>query len=141
MRTLATFVGLSALLASTAVAQIGSPRQQQAPPADSWMTIDSLAAALSLTAEQRAAVAPHLTELNAVMKEASDERQQMRNEMGSANQANRQEAFAAMRDRFQAMQARIDAKQGQIRALLTASQQTAFDALAKPQLTRQRPPR
>jgi predicted nucleic acid-binding Zn-ribbon protein len=140
MRSALAVLGIAALLAAPTTGQIRGQRQTQQPTPDAWMTIDSLATVLELTADQRDAVAPQLTELNDVMKQASEQRTQLRSQM-SAGERPSPEAFTAMREQMAAMQEQIDEHYGAIRALLSATQQAAFDALQKPTLMRAGPGR
>jgi Spy/CpxP family protein refolding chaperone len=140
---------LLAIVASPALAQdpgaMGPPRRFQPPP-DHWMTIDSLAQALSLTADQKTKVAQPYTALNGVMHDAAARRQAMRQQMGSFVPG--QEPTPEMRARMDSVRAEMEGFQAEadqwvaaIRNLLTPAQQTKFDALQKPQLVRRGPPR
>ena len=144
---------LLAVIATPAFAQdpgaAGAPRRF-APPPDHWMTIDSLAQAVGLTADQKTKVTQPYTALNGVMKDAAARRQAIRQQMqGSFVQG--QEPSPEMRAKMDSVRAEMEGFQAEadqwlaaIRNLLTPAQQTKFDALAKPQLTRPRgggPPR
>jgi hypothetical protein len=138
----------SVLLAPAAMAQqpgMGGGRGF-GPPPDHWMTLDSVAQAVALTADQRAKVAPHYDELNAVMKKAADRRNAFRASMGGGMGQMTPEQREAMRPKMdslrtelEAMQAEADTHYGAIRAALTPAQQTKFDALPKPQVAMRRP--
>ncbi len=117
------------------------------PPPDHWLTIDSLAQAVGLTADQRAKVAPHYAELNTVVKKGADRRVAFRQSMGGSMGAMTPEQREAMRPKMDSMrtemdglQAQADMHYGAIRALLTAAQQAKFDALPKPRVAMRRPP-
>lgn len=114
------------------------------PPPDHWMTLDSLAQAVGLTAEQRGRVAEPYGALNGVMRDAAQRRRAMR-EQAQASLAGRtpqdlsEAERAAMRARFdsarvemEGYQAEVDMWHGTIRNLLTGDQQARFDALARP---------
>jgi Spy/CpxP family protein refolding chaperone len=107
------------------------------------MTIDSLGAALNLTAAQRAKIAPSYDSLGAVMKDAATKRQAFRQQMQSGGFQPGQEPTPEMRARFdsirtqmQEFQTEADKWIASIRNNLTPDQQTKFDALPKPQLAR-----
>jgi len=140
---------LLAVVATPAFAQdpgAGGPRRF-APPPDHWMTIDSLAQAVGLTADQKTKVTQPYTALNGVMKDAAARRQAIRQQMqGSFVQG--QEPSPEMRAKMDSVRAEMEGFQAEadqwlaaIRNLLTPAQQAKFDALAKPQLTRRGPPR
>ena len=141
---------LLAVIATPAFAQdpgaAGAPRRF-APPPDHWMTIDSLAQAVGLTADQKTKVTQPYTALNGVMKDAAARRQAIRQQMqGSFVQG--QEPSPEMRAKMDSVRAEMEGFQAEadqwlaaIRNLLTPAQQAKFDALAKPQLTRRGPPR
>src|SRR6185312_8436462 len=152
-RVARTVVLLLAIVASPALAQdpgaMGGQRRFQPPP-DHWMTIDSLAQAVGLTADQKPKVAQPYTALNGVMHDAAARRQAIRQQMQGSFVPG-QEPTPEMRARMDSVRAEMEGFQAEadqwlaaIRNLLTPAQQTKFDALAKPQLTRPRgggPPR
>ena len=114
------------------------------PPPDHWMTIDSLAQAVGLTATQRGRVAEPYTALNGVMREAAEHRRAVHEAMqvalaGRSPQELSEAERGALRARFdgsrpelEGYQADVDLWHGTIRNLLTAGQQAKFDALPKP---------
>jgi len=140
---------LLAVMATPAFAQdpgAGAPRRF-APPPDHWMTIDSLAQAVGLTADQKTKVTQPYTALNGVMKDAAARRQAIRQQMQGSFVPG-QEPSPEMRAKMDSVRAEMDGFQAEadqwlaaIRNLLTPAQQAKFDALAKPQLTRRGPPR
>ena len=141
---------LLAIVASPALAQDPGAMGRQSrfqPPPDHWMTIDSLAQALTLTADQKTKVGQPYTALNGVMHDAAARRQAIRQQMqGSFVQG--QEPTPEMRARMDSVRAEMEGFQAEadqwvaaIRNLLTPAQQTKFDALQKPQLARRGPPR
>jgi len=149
-RVARTVVLLLAIVASPALAQdpgaMGGQRRFQAPP-DHWMTIDSLAQAVGLTADQKPKVAQPYTALNGVMHDAAARRQAIRQQMQGSFVPG-QEPTPEMRARMDSVRAEMEGFQAEadqwlaaIRNLLTPAQQTKFDALQKPQLTRRGPPR
>jgi hypothetical protein len=140
---------LLALCAAPALAQepspMGGPRRFP-PPADHWMTLDSLAEAVGLTADQKTKVVQPYTALNGVMRDVAARRQALRQRMqGSFTPG--QEPTPEVRARMDSVRAEMEGFQPEadqwlaaIRNLLTPAQQTKFDALPKPQFVR-RPPR
>jgi len=149
-RVARTVVLLLAIVASPALAQdpgaMGGQRRFQPPP-DHWMTIDSLAQAVGLTADQKPKVAQPYTALNGVMHDAAARRQAIRQQMQGSFVPG-QEPTPEMRARMDSVRAEMEGFQAEadqwlaaIRNLLTPAQQTKFDALQKPQLTRRGPPR
>lgn len=140
---------LLAIVASPAFAQEpGAPRQQRRfqPPPDHWMTIDSLAQALTLTADQKTKVAQPYTALNGVMRDVAARRQALRQQMqgsfvpGQEPTPEMRARMDSVRTEMEGFQAEADQWLAAIRNLLTPAQQTKFDALPKPQFIR-RPPR
>jgi len=136
----------SVLLVPAALAQ--QPGMgRMGPPPDHWMTLDSLAQALGLTADQQPKVAAHYAELNAVIKKAADRRMAARQSMGNAMGQMTPQQREAMRPKMDSMrtvmeglQHEADEHYGAIRSLLTAEQQAKFDALPKPVVAMRRPP-
>jgi len=135
-------LSLAALLAAPAAAQ--GFRQ---PPPDHWMTLDSLVAAVGLTAAQKDQVAKPYASLNGVMKDAADLRIRFRQEMMSKTGGQMptpeqrqamQPALDSMRTQLQQKQDQVDGFYQQIRGLLTSTEQPKFDALAKPSVLPQR---
>src|SRR2546428_9923871 len=83
MRRMLAVALSSVLLVPAALAQQpGMGGGRMAPPPDHWLTLDSLAQAVGLTADQRPKVAAHYDELNAVIKKAADLRILFRQSMG-----------------------------------------------------------
>src|SRR5438093_12826643 len=83
------------------------------PPPDHWMTMDSLAQAVGLTADQRAKVAPHYAELNTVVKKAADRRAAFRASMGGSMGQMTPEQREAMRPKRDPMRPELDGRQQQ----------------------------
>lgn len=117
------------------------------PLPDHWFTLDSLAALLGLTAEQRAKVSDPYNALNAVLKQAANRRAALRGSMRRPDRAPDEmtaEERQAMRARidsvraeFEALQAEADEWHLTIRNLLAPEQQAKFDALPKPRVFRE----
>lgn len=145
---------LLSLIVSPALAQDQGPTggRRFPPPPDHWMTIDSLAQAVNLTADQKTKVSQPYTALNGVMKDAAARRQAIRQQMQASGAAGSftpgQEPSPEMRAKMDSVRAEMEGFQAEadqwyiaIRNLLTPAQQAKFDALPKPQLTRRGPPR
>ena len=133
-----------AVAASAGAQQPGAagPVRRVQPPPDHWMTIDSLAQAVGLSAEQKAKVTPAYTALNGVMKDAAARRQAIRQQMQGSFVPG-QEPTPEMRARMDSVRAEMEGFQAEadqwlaaIRNNLTPDQQAKFDALPKPQLAR-----
>ena len=140
---------LLALVGTPALAQepgaMGGQRRFPPPP-DHWMTIDSLAEAVGLTADQKTKVVPPYTALNGVMRDVAARREALRQQM-QGRFIPGMEPTPAMRARMDSVRAEMEGFQAEadqwlaaIRNLLTPAQRTKFDALPKPQFIR-RPPR
>ena len=148
--TIAAAVLLTTLaLPALAQTPTGPGQRRFQPPPDHWMTIDSLAQALSLTADQQAKVTPPYTALNGVLRDAAARRQAMREQMrggfqpGQLPSPEMRARMDSARAEFDGFQAEADEWLAAIRNLLTAAQQAKFDALPKPVVAmrmRQPPP-
>jgi cytochrome c556 len=142
---------LLALCATPALAQdpgaMGGGQRRFQPPPDHWMTIDSLAQAVGLTADQTAKVAQPYTALNGVMRDAAARRQAIRQQMqgtfvpGMPPTPEIRARMDSVRVEMEGFQAEADQWLAAIRNLLTPAQQPKFDALSKPQIARRGPPR
>ena len=145
-------LAVMAALATSARAQgpggTGGMSQRPQLP-DHWMTLDSLNAALELTAEQKPKVTPHYDALNGVLKAGAAKRTAMRSRMGGGGPASMQEMTdeqrQAMRARMDSLRAELQPLQDEatqhlqaIRAVLTPAQQAKFDALPVPTVMPQR---
>lgn len=137
-RAIETFLAVTLAVASTTLAQggaMGGGGMRQMPP-DHWITADSLAQAVGGDSTLTARVAPHLAEVDKILKSAADERQKMFAGMqgggGPPDPATRQALMA----KLQEFQTALDSHLKMVRDLLDAKQQTAFDALQKPMLRR-----
>jgi len=122
----------------------GMGQRTQLP--DHWMTLDSLSAAVGLTAEQQAAVTGPYNALNSVLKQGAAKRAGMRQGMGGGPamggmQEMTDEQRQAMRARMDSLRAELQPLQDEaeqyyqaIGAALTAEQQPKFDALPRPRV-------
>ena len=137
-------------LASPALAQTpptgepGAPRRFQPPP-DHWMTIDSLSQAVGISAAERIKITPAYTALNGVLKDAAARRQAIRQQFQASGFTPGQEPTPEMRARMDSIRTEMEGFQAEadqwyaaIRNNLTPTQQTKFDALAKPMVFRPR---
>jgi hypothetical protein len=142
MRSLGTALAALSFLAGPLVAQ--QRGQGFPPPPDHWLTLDSLAAAIRLDAAQRTAVADPYRALNAVLKQAADQRAELRRRsegqprpMSPADMTPEMRArFDSVRAGFEAMQDEADQWYMMIRNLLRSDQLARFDALPKPMVSR-----
>jgi LTXXQ motif family protein len=143
-----TLAAIALLVVATAVpgrAQDPGPRRF-APPPDHWMTLDSLAQAVGLTADQRTKITPPYNALNGVMKDAAARRTAIRQQMqgsfqpGSAPSPEMRARMDSVRAEMEGFQAEADQWYAAIRNQLTAEQQAKFDALPKPVLVLRRRP-
>jgi hypothetical protein len=128
-RMLGTLFALTVASASVALAQGGGMRM--APP-DHWITADSLAQAVGGGTAVAQKAAPHLAEVDKVMKAAAEERSKMMSGGGRPDQA----TMDAMRAKGAEWQKSIDEHLKMIRDGLDEKQQAAFDALQKPTMMR-----
>jgi hypothetical protein len=148
MRSLAAVALFVLTAAGPALGQDSPPGGRRfPPPPDHWMTADSLAQAVGLTAEQKSKVAQPYAALNSVMRDVAARRQALRQRMQGSFVPG-QEPTPEMRARMDSVRAEMEGFQAEadqylaaIRDLLKPEQQAKFDALSKPQLTRRGPPR
>ena len=143
-----TLAAIALLVVSTAVpgrAQDAGARRFQPPP-DHWMTLDSLAQAVGLTADQKTKVAQPYNALNGVMKDAAARRAAVRQQMqgsfqpGSAPSPEMRARMDSVRGEMEGFQAEADQWYAAIRNQLTPDQQPKFDALPKPVVAMRRRP-
>ena len=132
-RMLGTLFALTVASASVALAQ-GGGGMRMAPP-DHWITADSLAKAVGGDAAVAQKAAPHLAEVDKIMKSAVEERSKM---MPAGGGRPDQAAMDAMRAKGAEWQKAIDEHLKMIRDGLNEKQQAAFDALQKPTMMRGR---
>jgi hypothetical protein len=133
-RMLGVFFAMTVAIASMALAQGGGGMGggRMAPP-DHWITADSLSKAVGGDAALGSKVAPHLAEVDKIMKQAVADRMKM---MPAGGGRPDQETMQAMRAKMQDYQTQVDSHLKMIRDGLDAKQQAAFDALQKPMLMR-----
>lgn len=135
MRQVFMLLTATALMAGPALAQRGPGE----PPPDHWLTVDSLLEIVQITAEQRDTITQHYELLNEVVKEAAEQRQALRAEMGGGRPGpGARERFMEFRQKLQVMQQQIDEHYAAIQNLLTDQQRERFDALPKPRVMFQR---
>lgn len=130
-------IAILLMLPATAAAQSGSPIP------DHWLTLETLSSQLSLSPEQVTAVSEPYAALNAALQQASNRREELRaahsgthgvNQMSDAQRQALRDELAAVNTEFAGRQSEVDNLLASIRALLTADQQTQFDALQKPRV-------
>jgi hypothetical protein len=124
----------------------GTGQRRFQPLPDHWLTLDSLAQAVGLTAAQKTKITPAYTALNGVMKDAAARREAIRQQMQGSFIPGQEPTpeMRARRDSIRVEMAGFQAEADQwlaaIRNQLTPEQQTKFDALPKPVFIG-RPPR
>ena len=137
MRLLAHAAALLLVLPGAATAQ------DRAPFPDHWLTLDSLADALALSAEERAQVSGPYADLNAVLQQAVQRREELKeafkttgrvSQMSAGDREALQARLTTVREEYEGRQAELERRFAAIRAQLTPAQQARFDALAKPRL-------
>jgi hypothetical protein len=130
------FACFAALALSTASLSAQGPGQFQPPP-DHWISLDSLATVLNLSADQRKAVAPHQAAIDSIVHAAAEQRAQMRAQMqgggGPPSEADRAR-FADMRTKFQDMQTAAEHHLDELKALLTDQQNAKLAELREIQI-------
>ena len=136
------YVGALAALVSLPTMAISQSRKHVAPP-ERWMTSESLASALGLSEEQSAGTSDSYAAINQVLADATSKREQHkakfhgRKKVIDMSENERKDVtteLRAIRAEYDERQADLDARLSTFRSLLTAEQQTRFDALAKPRL-------
>jgi hypothetical protein len=137
MRLLAHAAALLLVLPGAATAQ------DRAPFPDHWLTLDSLSDALALRAEERAQVSGAYADLNAVLQQAVQRREELKENFRTTGRVvlmsdGEREALKArlktVAEEYEGRQADLDRRFAALRAQLTPAQQARFDALAKPRL-------
>jgi hypothetical protein len=133
---LAALFAMTVASASAALAQnsgnMGGGMGRMGPPPEHWITADSLAKAVGGDASVAQKAAPHLAEVDKVMKQAADER----SKAFAGGQRPDQATMQAFRAKAEDWQKSVDEHLKAIRDGLDAKQQAAFDALQKPQMMR-----
>ena len=109
-----------------------------APPPNHWMTMDSVAQALTLTAAEKTAIQPQYDSINAILMRASAIRDSVRAGMQSGG-GDPRAAMAAARPMMQSLQEQEDALIKEIHGKLSAAAAAKLDAAPPPRVMRQRP--
>ena len=134
---------LSAAAAALLVFPGVAAAQGQSPFPDIWLTLDAFAGQLALTAEQRASVEAPLAEVNAVLRRATQRREELLvefrdnprvSQMSENERRALEERLQTIRADYEGRQAELDQWLAALRAQLTPAQQASFDALQKPRL-------
>lgn len=128
-------VALLAGATTSLAAQGGGMRMQ--PPPNHWMTMDSVAQALSLTAAEKTAIQPQYDSINAVLMRAQTVRDSLRSSMQPGGDM--RAAFAAARQLMQPLQDQEDALVKEIHGKVSAAAAAKLDAAPPPRVLRQRP--
>jgi hypothetical protein len=145
MRSLVA-VALCTIVSAGAVLGQDPGARRFLPPPDHWMTLDSLAEAVGLTADQKTKVAQPYNALNGVMKDAAARRMALRQQRpgsfqpGSAPSPEMRARMDSVRAEMDGFQAEADQWYASIRNQLTPVQQAKFDALPKPVVAMRRRP-
>ncbi|HKV70428.1 MAG TPA: hypothetical protein VJN62_04230 [Gemmatimonadales bacterium] len=108
-----------------------------APPPNHWMTMDSVAQALSLTAAEKSAIQPQYDSINAILARAAAIRDSMRANIQPGGDM--RSAFAAARQLMQPLQEAEDALIKEIHGKVSSAAGAKLDAAPPPRVMRQRP--
>jgi hypothetical protein len=112
-------------------------QRQFAPPPNHWMTMDSVAAALSLTAAEKTAIQPQYDSINAILMRASAIRDSLRANMPPGGDM--RSAMAAGRAMMQPLQEQEDALMKEIHGKISTAAAAKLDAAPPPRVMRGRP--
>jgi len=107
------------------------------PPPNHWMTMDSVAQALSLTAAEKTAIQPQYDSINAILMRAQAVRDSLRANMPAGGDM--RAAFASARQLMQPLQDQEDALLKEIHGKVSAAAAGKLDAAPPPRVIRQRP--
>ena len=107
------------------------------PPPNHWLTMDSVAQALSLTAAERTAIGPQYDSINAILMRAQTVRDSIRSHFQGGGDF--RAMMAAARQVLQPLQDQEDALVKEIRAKISAAAAAKLDAAPPPRVLRQRP--
>jgi hypothetical protein len=131
----ALLAGATTALAAQGGGGMGGMRMP--PPPSHWMTMDSVAQALSLTAAEKTAIQPQYDSINAILMRAATVRDSMRANFQQGG--DRQAAMAAARQVMQPLQDQEDALVKTIHGKISAAAAAKLDAAPPPKVMRQRP--
>jgi hypothetical protein len=112
-------------------------RGQFAPPPNHWMTMDSVAQALSLTAAEKSAIQPQYDSINAILMRATAIRDSVRASVSGGGDM--RAAMGSARQMMQPLQDREDALLKEIHGKISAAAAAKLDAAPPPKVMRQRP--
>ncbi|HEX4634493.1 MAG TPA: hypothetical protein VH163_11710 [Gemmatimonadales bacterium] len=115
----------------------GMGRGQFAPPPNHWMTMDSVAQALSLTAAEKSAIQPQYDSINAILMRATAIRDSVRASVSGGGDM--RAAMGSARQMMQPLQDREDALLKEIHGKISAAAAAKLDAAPPPKVMRQRP--
>lgn len=108
-----------------------------APPPNHWMTMDSVAQALSLTAAEKTAIQPQYDSINAILMRAGAMRDSIRASMSGGGDP--RAAMASARPMMQSLQDQEDALLKTIHGKISTAAAAKLDAAPPPRVMRQRP--
>lgn len=137
MRTSLCLLALALLTVPTAAQGPGRGPGQGGPPLpEQWVSLDSLAQAIQLTDDQRAAAQPLHQQIDSIVRRGAAVRTEMRQEM--QRNPDREQAQRYFQ-RLQTMQQRVDRLLNDLRAGLTEEQKTALNRVRAPMVIPPRP--
>lgn len=131
----ALLAGATTSLAAQGGGGMGGMRMQ--PPPNHWMTMDSVAQALSLTAAERTAIQPQYDSINAILMRAQTLRDSLRANMPAGGDM--RSAFASARQLMQPLQDQEEALVKEIHGKISPAAAAKLDAAPPPRVMRQRP--
>jgi len=137
MRKMLVAVALLGGAVTPLAAQGGGGMGRGAPPPNHWMTMDSVAQSLALTASEKTAIQPQYDSINAILMRAQAVRDSLRANMQPGGDM--RSAFAAARQLMQPLQEQEDALVKEIHGKISAAAAAKLDAAPPPRVLRQRP--
>jgi len=135
--TAALLVGGPVVLAAQSGGMGGMGGMRMGPPPNHWMTMDSVAQALSLTDAEKTAIAPQYDSINALLMRAQTVRDSLR---ANAQGGDFRSMMQAARQVLQPLQDQEDALVKEIHGKISAAAAAKLDAAPPPRVLRQRPP-
>ena len=137
MRKMLVAVALIGGAVTPLAAQGGGGMGRGAPPPNHWMTMDSVAQALSLTAAEKTAIQPQYDSINAILMRAQAVRDSLRANMPAGGDM--RAAFASARQMMQPLQDQEDAQINDSHGKISKAAAQKMDAAPPPKVIRQRP--
>ena len=130
--------GLGTLAAQTGGGMGGMNGMRMQPPPNHWLTMDSVAQALTLTGAEKTTIQPQYDSINAVLMRAQAIRDSIRSNFQGSGDF--REMMQAARGLLQPLQDREDALVKEIHGKISAAAAAKLDAAPPPRVLRQRPP-